>query len=156
MVINSTTPLVSSDISQLNSSKKTAASSKEAAHYSGESKVIDQSQQISSISKNNNVRAQEASEVEAVELTKFDLDDRIIRLNDSLKISQSYLKFERDEDAEKMVVFIKNGDTDEVIRQVPSEEFLAISKNIQKYLEQVNRASSTQPSATGMITNEIA
>jgi flagellar protein FlaG len=45
------------------------------------------------------------------------------------------MKFESDKDSQNRVVFIKDGETDELIRQIPTQEFLAISKSISQYIE---------------------
>lgn len=84
------------------------------------------------------------------------LDSLMTNINGQLQSLQSYLQFERDEDTNKMVFFIKNVETDEVIRQIPSEEFLAISKNISKYLEMAQQSNTKTPAPAGLITNEIA
>lgn len=77
-------------------------------------------------------------------------------LNLQLEQLQNYLRFEKDESSEKMVIFIKNSETDEVIRQIPSQEFLTISKNITNYLEMRQQLSETVVTPPGLITHEKA
>ncbi|MEA1988107.1 MAG: flagellar protein FlaG, partial [Pseudomonadota bacterium] len=69
---------------------------------------------------------------------------------------ENYLRFEKDDSSEKMVIFIKNSETDEVIRQIPSQEFLTISKNITNYLEMRQQLSETVVTPPGLLTHEQA
>jgi len=82
------------------------------------------------------------------------LDKKMYDLNVQLQKLQNYLKFERDEDSERMVVFIKDRETDEVLRQIPTQEFLAISKSIGQYLEMSKQISEKISPPVGMLTNE--
>ena len=75
-------------------------------------------------------------------------------LNEQLKSFNSYLKFEKDEDSQKMVFFIKNTETNETLRQFPSEELLTISKNITEYLEAVE-STGKKASPVGLITSQV-
>lgn len=77
-------------------------------------------------------------------------------INAQLMTSKSFLRFEKDEETDTMVVFIKNGETDEVIRQIPSQEFLAISKNITNFLEMSRQLSEKMAPPLGLITHEKA
>lgn len=77
-------------------------------------------------------------------------------LNSQLQQLRNYLRFEKDENTEKMVIFIKNSETDEIIRQIPSEEFLAISKNITQFLEMRQELSEKVVMPKGLLTNETA
>lgn len=74
-------------------------------------------------------------------------------LNQQMEVMNNYLRFEKDEDTNKMVIFIRDTETDEVIRQIPSDEFLAISKNISKYLEMRQQLSETVAVTPGLITD---
>lgn len=84
--------------------------------------------------------------------------DKVLKdVNDQLQTLNSYLKFEKDESSQRVVFFIKNTETDETLRQFPSEEFLAISKNITEYLETVQNADAPgkNPSPVGLITSQV-
>lgn len=54
------------------------------------------------------------------------------QVNDYLKSSSSTLEFIVDGDSKKVVVRIVNAQTNEVIRQIPSEEMIAISKALDR------------------------
>lgn len=87
-------------------------------------------------------------------ITASEVDSQLADLNSQMQKFQNYLKFERNEDANKMVIFIKDTETDEVIRQIPTENFLNISKSISQYLEMNNQTSEKVSPPVGMFTNE--
>ncbi|QKI89559.1 flagellar protein FlaG [Thiomicrorhabdus xiamenensis] len=84
------------------------------------------------------------------------VDANLERINQQLEKLQNYLRFEKDESSQKMVIIIKNNETDEVIRQIPSEAFLNISKNISDYLALQKQNSETSQFPTGLLTDEQA
>lgn len=90
-----------------------------------------------------------SGQIDAVEL-----DKQMNDLNSQLQKLQNYLKFERDEDSDRMVIFIKDRETDEVIRQIPTQEFLAISKSIGQYLDMSKQVSEKISPPIGLLTNE--
>ena len=83
-----------------------------------------------------------------------ELDSQMASLNSQLQKLQNYLKFERDEDSNRMVIFIKDSETDEIIRQIPTEDFLNISKSITQYLDVNKQVSEKVSPPVGMFTNE--
>ena len=84
-------------------------------------------------------------------------DKLLNSVNEKVKALQSFLKFEKDEDTEKMVFSIKNSDTGEVIRQIPSKELLEVSKQISQYLERVQQQAPGDRTSTpvGLLTDQI-
>ncbi|MBD3726304.1 MAG: flagellar protein FlaG [Moraxella osloensis] len=84
------------------------------------------------------------------------VDGAVEQLNQQLERLKNYLRFEKDEEADRMVIFIKNAETGEVIRQIPSQEFLTISKNISRYLEMRQQSPQSVAMPIGLITNEKA
>ncbi len=103
--------------------------------------------------------ADQRSVQDSTETTKLDsdeLDTLMQNLNTELKQLQNYMKFERDKDSQNMVVFIKDSKTDELIRQIPTQEFLAISKNISQYLEMRQQLFEKLSPPVGLLTNEKA
>lgn len=84
-----------------------------------------------------------------------DADALLQSINEQFHTLQSYLMFEKDQETDKMIFFIKNSDTDEIIRQIPSEELLAISKNISNYLQMVNELEKGKTPPVGLLTNEM-
>ncbi len=72
-------------------------------------------------------------------------------------LANNYLQFERDESSDRIVIYIKNSETNELIRQIPSEDFLRIAKNIDAYIKQVNESFSTKTALpVGLITHQQA
>jgi len=94
-----------------------------------------------------------AKEVDG-QIDATELDSQMANLNSQLQKLQNYLRFERDEDADRMVIFIKDSETDEIIRQIPTEDFLNISKSISQYLEANKQISEKVSPPVGMLTNE--
>ena len=102
-------------------------------------------------------RSKESSgSIGTTKLDSAELDTLMQNLNTELKQLQNYMKFERDRDSQSMVVFIKDSKTDELIRQIPTEEFLAISKNISQYLEMRQQVFEKLSPPVGLLTNETA
>ena len=100
----------------------------------------------------NRLESQEAQgQIEQADVTSLMKD-----LNGQLEKLQNYLRFEQDVDSERMLIYIKNSETDEVIRQIPSQEFMTISKNITDYLEMRQQLSDTMVTPPGLITHEKA
>ena len=56
------------------------------------------------------------------------------QVNTYLKSNSSSLQFEVDGETDKVVVRIVDSDTKELIRQIPSEEMLAISQSLDKMI----------------------
>lgn len=76
----------------------------------------------------------ETQEVE-IELTQESLENVVSQLKAYVQNSQRDLNFSVDEATGRVVVKVINSTTDEVIRQIPSEEMLAISRHILESLE---------------------
>lgn len=92
-------------------------------------------------------------------LSDADLNSALSTINNQLQsLHSNYLQFERDESSDRMVIYIKDNQTGEVIRQIPSENFLKIAENIDSYLSQLQDSFQLQSAAmpVGLITNEKA
>ncbi len=66
------------------------------------------------------------------DMNKEELDETIIQLNDSLQNVQRNLKFSIDKDAGRIVINVTDKETDELVRQIPSEEVLELARNLQE------------------------
>ena len=99
-------------------------------------------------------RQQVASEKSVAQVLKDmseqKLDDAIVQLNDSLQNIQRNLEFSVDKEAGKIVISVTDKETDEVVRQIPSEEVLQLAKN----LHTANERLSRQMDATSGALNE--
>lgn len=60
------------------------------------------------------------------------VSDAVKNMNDFLQMVQRTLQFSLDEDSGEMVVKIKDAQTNEVIRQIPSEAMLKLAKELDK------------------------
>lgn len=97
------------------------------------------------------------SDVSNEVLSQQNLNDAVHGLNKQLQQLNSYLKFERDDSLRQMVIFIKDVETNEVVRQIPSEEFLKMAKAITSYLESAGQLDSKNVGSVfpkGWLTNE--
>ena len=66
---------------------------------------------------------------------KVELEDAVQKLNDfTSNNTQRNLSFSLDEDSNEMVVTVKDAHTQEVIKQMPTEEALAVAKQIESML----------------------
>ncbi|MDG6773354.1 flagellar protein FlaG [Thiomicrorhabdus sp. ZW0627] len=123
---------------------------------SAEGQQIDRNRLAQSVEqKTGNVKSLNPAEAKG-QINQTQLDSVMNDLNVQLEKLQNYLRFEKDDQSEKMVVFVKNSETDEVIRQIPTEEFLTVSKNITKFLEMRQQLPDKVATPTGLITNEQA
>lgn len=94
---------------------------------------------------------------ESAEIDAQKADKLLSSVNEKVKALQSFLKFEKDEDTEKMVFSIKNSETGEVIRQIPSKDLLEVSKQISQYLDRVQQQApgDRSESPVGLLTDQI-
>lgn len=75
---------------------------------------------------------QSSQEVSAEELQQV-----VEKLNDHVQQIQRDLKFSVDDSSGRTVIRVVDSQTEEVVRQIPSEEVLRISRNLQQQLEDV-------------------
>ena len=85
------------------------------------------------------VPVQELPDVKAVEFDKSvyreELDAAVTKLNDFMQNSpQRNLSFKVDEESKEMVIVVTDATTNEVIRQMPSKEALAVARQIENML----------------------
>jgi len=62
-----------------------------------------------------------------------ELRQRVDELNEAMKVHASSIQFSIDDDSGRTIVKVVDTDTDTVLRQYPSKELLAISKQIDKF-----------------------
>ena len=80
----------------------------------------------------NNVPPEEA-ETQAPDMKQ--LTEAVAKLNDHLQNVQRDLHFSIDDASGRTVVRVVNTETEEVVRQIPSEEVLRISQTIKEQME---------------------
>lgn len=94
----------------------------------GASLPVNSNSSVSVSENGNNTKKQEAKDKpslqEVIELSE--------KLNESIQKIQRDLNFHVDEDLGEIVVKVIDRSTEEVIRQIPSEEMLSLSRNIEE------------------------
>ena len=65
--------------------------------------------------------------------TAEQLSDAVRQINKAMQQSNRNLEFSMDEDTHRLVVRLTDTETGELIRQIPSEETLAISRSIDEF-----------------------
>ena len=116
-------------------------------------KVSMQSVSQNIVRQNTDITGTKSKEADG-QINTAEIDSQMTSINAQLQKLQNYLKFERDEDSDRMVIFVKDRETGEVIRQIPTQEFLAISKSIGQYLDMSKQLSEKNSPLVGMFTNE--
>lgn len=95
-----------------------------------ESGNVDVRQTSQAVARAAEARAQQEQARE--ELTPRDLQESVNRVNEAVKVFNSSVRFSIDEETQLRVVRVVDLETDEVIRQIPSEEVLAIARAFDK------------------------
>ncbi|QCU90462.1 flagellar protein FlaG [Thiomicrorhabdus sediminis] len=99
----------------------------------------------------------DSSPAKAVEKVPAEQAEKVIEaLNKRFAQQERGVQFSLDQDTNSSVLKLIDKDTDEVIKQFPSEDSLRIIKNIQNYLDSANeRGVSSKEGLTGSLLNEI-
>jgi flagellar protein FlaG len=133
-----------------------------------ESDRIKLSNRLSADDQKNSIVAPNASDATSAEVKEVsgalppdeNMSQWVDSANEQFKLANTQMQIEVDEDSGKTVFFIKNSDTGEVIRQVPSDVMLKIAKNISDYLDvaasktyQPYAAESNSSKPIGLTTN---
>jgi flagellar protein FlaG len=82
------------------------------------------------------LQTQESIQIASTQgVDKVELEDAVQKLNDfTNNNTQRNLSFSLDEDSQEMVVTVRDAHTQEVIKQMPTEEALAVAKQIESML----------------------
>jgi flagellar protein FlaG len=73
-----------------------------------------------------------------------DIDTAVTDLNSSIQSVQRNLKFSVDKELDKIVINVTDKKTEEVVRQIPSEDFLELARNLQDMMESRDGSSSNK------------
>jgi flagellar protein FlaG len=76
------------------------------------------------------IKLEEQKQEEQEQLSKEDLEEVTKFLNDSTKLFNLSLRFRVHDESHRIVVSVLNADTDEVIRQIPTDEVLALAERL--------------------------
>lgn len=77
---------------------------------------------------------------ERVDRNSFNIESAVAEINEFVQSQNRQLSFSVDEDSQRAVVKVTDSDSGEVIRQIPSEEVLALSERIQALQTDVGAA----------------
>jgi len=84
------------------------------------------------------------------------LDQTVTQLNDSLQNIQRNLEFSVDKDAGRIVINVVDKETDQIVRQIPSEEVLELAKNLHKISQQASDKLEEQMNKRSELSSEVA
>lgn len=71
---------------------------------------------------------QQGNQAEQPALTRDNLEDAVAKMNELMDTTNRSLKFSVDDTSEKVVIKVMDLDTEEIVRQIPSEETLKFSE----------------------------
>lgn len=92
----------------------------------------------------------------AVDVSKEQVSAQIEQVNSTLESMGQTVRFGLDDSSNTMLVKVVDKSTDELIRQLPSEESLKVMQNIQDFLSRMQNTEGYQSkSLTGSLINEI-
>ena len=95
-------------------------------------------------------KADSKAEKQAVEeekkllVSEKDIDTAVTDLNSSIQSVQRNLKFSVDKELDKIVINVTDKKTEEVVRQIPSEDFLELARNLQDMVESRDSSSNNK------------
>lgn len=96
-----------------------------------------------------------AGELPSSGLTAAQSEQVVKQMNEAFKLNGNEVEFKLDQDAGKMVFYLKDAQSGETLRQIPDETVLRISKNIGQYLQDIKSGAGTKAAATlsGLLTD---
>ncbi|MFK5892966.1 MAG: flagellar protein FlaG [Pseudomonadota bacterium] len=83
-----------------------------------------------------------------------EIDEAVTELNSSIQTIQRNLQFSVDKDLDKIVINVTDKQTEEIIRQIPSEDFLELARNLQDMME--NRENNSKNSGDSFLFSSSA
>lgn len=88
-------------------------------------------------------------------LSNEDMEALVDSINNMLENLDNFMRFQKDELTGRHIYSLVDGDSNEVIKQFPSEEFLDVSRRLVEYLEAERSKEASQDSKTGNIVSDI-
>ena len=89
----------------------------------------------------------DSSQVKADKLSANEINDSVSELNSSNQLISRNLEFHIDNDSGRTVITVRDTKSNEVIRQIPSEQLLEISSR----LKELQKGNNENSSATGIL-----
>ncbi len=115
---------------------------------SQKSEATQESRSETKLEERQEIASKQSPSDEIKEMSEAKLDKTISQLNTSLQNMQRSLEFSVDKDAGQIVINVKDKETDEVIRQIPSKEVLELAKNLHAASERFNERTSSDTQST--------
>lgn len=128
---------MSSDIVTNQISKDVLSSSSVAKSTSTNVSQVDSRQDVAAQAANLEGKAL-PPETKKAEISSEDLQQAVAELNQHIQNIERDLLFSVDDSSGRTVVRVVNSDTEEVIRQIPSEEVLRISRSIHEQMGDIS------------------
>ena len=88
----------------------------------------------------NKVSGVAADSIEEVSSASVNIETAVAEISEFVQAQNRQLSFSIDEDSQRSVVRVTDSDSGEVIRQIPSEEVLALSERIKELQTDVGAA----------------
>jgi flagellar protein FlaG len=110
--------------------------------FSSQDSRISQTQRAAAASSSQSQSASEEPADKAAEVSSEELMQAVEEMNEYFQNVQRNIHFSVDDDTGTTVVKVIESDTEEVIRQIPSEEILALSKYIEESAGRIIRAEA--------------
>jgi flagellar protein FlaG len=79
------------------------------------------------------VEQQESEESQPLQTDRQELDSKVAQLNDYMQNLHRSLQFQVDEQSGETVIKVIDSETDEMVRQIPSQEVLDAKNAVDKY-----------------------
>jgi len=76
------------------------------------------------------------------------------QINEMLKQAKSSIHFEVNREVDRVIIKVLDQETGKLIRQIPSEEALKISKNLTQYLEHIHASSQEYKNKKNLASNQ--
>lgn len=83
------------------------------------------------------------------------LSSMLDKVNREMEVNNSSLRFKTDESSGRMVVAIYDANTEELIRQIPSEEALATAKQLSEFMSRA-KSDASSDGMLGVLLNKQA
>ncbi len=112
------------------------------------SQKVDAKEDETKLEKRQEVASQQKPSDVMKDMHQEELDETISQLNDSLQNVQRNLEFSIDKEVGQIVINVRDRETDEIVRQIPSEEVLELAKNLHSASERFDKRIGSHSQST--------
>lgn len=98
----------------------------------------------------------ESQRVSAEKPDSTAINDMLDKVNRQMELNNSSLRFKADESSGKMVVAIYDSTTEELIRQIPSEQALTTAQKLNEFINRSKSDPMDSTSSVGVLLNSQA